>query len=104
MGRLPIHDLVHTRLKELGIRRSELARRCGFKNLEKGMRRLQVCGGDLESVSAATILKAMPAALEVSEDVVDVAVRETAASLDEGRRVADAERDAAWRASFKPHA
>jgi len=44
------------------------------------MRRLEaVCDGDLESTSAATVLKALPAALEVSEDVVAVAVRETAA-------------------------
>jgi hypothetical protein len=105
MSHLPIHELILTRLKELGTRRSGLARRCGFKNLEKGMRRLAaVCAGDLESTSAAMVIKALPAALEVSEDVVAVAVRETAASHDERRRLAAAEADAAWRGSFKPHA
>jgi hypothetical protein len=41
--RLPIHDLVETQLKQLGLRRSELARRCGFKNANKGIRRIEGC-------------------------------------------------------------
>ncbi len=102
--RLPIHDLVETRLKELGISRSELARRCGFKNLDKGMRRIEaMCGGDLASPSAAMILTALPAALEVDVATVQVAVRETAETLDQQSRRAAADREAAWRASFSPH-
>jgi hypothetical protein len=103
--RLPIHDLVETRLKELGIRRSEVVRRCGFKNVDKGLRRLEaVCGGDLDYVSARMVLNALPTALEVEEGVVDVAVRQSAALIDQSKRMAAAEREAAWRASFKPHA
>ena len=71
--RLPIFDLVETQCKGLGIRRSELARRCGFRNVNKGLRRIEaVCCGDLESLSAKKILAALSMALEVSQDVIDV--------------------------------
>jgi hypothetical protein len=104
-GRLPIHDLVETRLKELGIQRSEFARRCGFKNVAKGIRRIEaMCAGDLVSLSAKMILKALPRALEVSEEIAEDIVRETAVLLEQNERRAVAERDAAWRASFKPKA
>jgi hypothetical protein len=36
----PIHELIENQRKRLGLRRSELARRCGFKNLDKGLRRI----------------------------------------------------------------
>jgi len=98
----PIRDLVERRLKVLGIRRGELACRCGFKNVHKGIRRIDaVCGGDLDSLSAGAILKALPMALEVCEDV---AVRQTVDLLAQEKRIAATEQEAAWRASFKPHA
>ncbi len=50
------------------------------------------------------ILTALPAALEVNEGIVQVAVRETADALDQMNRKAVAERESAWRAAFKPHA
>ena len=97
-GRLPIHDLVESRERELGIKRSDLARRCGFKNVAKGIRRIEaMCAGDLVSLSAKMILKALPVALEVSEEVVHGAVQETAVLLDQNERKAAAERDAARR-------
>jgi hypothetical protein len=103
--RLRIHDLVETRVKQLGIRRSELARRCGFKNVNKGIRRIEgVCCGDLTSRSANLVLQMLPEALEVSRDVVNAAIRETADRIEVAERKAAAERDALWRASFKPHA
>jgi hypothetical protein len=104
-GRLPIHKLVETRLKELGIRRSELTHRCGFKNVNKGIRRIEaMCAGDLESPSTRMIVKALPAALEMSEEIVDATVRGTAVLLEQNERRAAAERDVAWRAAFKPQA
>jgi hypothetical protein len=104
-GPLPIQRVVETRLKELGMRRSEFARRCGFKNVNKAIRRIEAMfGGDLDSPSAGIILKALPTALEMGEDIVSVAIRETAALLKQKERMAAAERDAAWRTSFKPHA
>jgi hypothetical protein len=74
----PIHDFIDSRLKELGFRRGELARRCGYKNISKGVRRIdQVCGGDLGSPSAKILLEAMPAALEVDVDAVRSAIEAT---------------------------
>jgi hypothetical protein len=99
----PIHDLVESRLKDLGIRRGELARRCGFKNVSKGLRRIEaMCRGDFDSPCAGMILKALPTALELDRDVVDVVVRETASALDQSIQTAAAERRAASRTSFKP--
>jgi hypothetical protein len=73
--------------------------------VNKGIRRWEaVCDGDLDSSSARMILQALPAALEVGEEVVQAAVRESGALIERAKRRADAERDGAWRASFKPHA
>jgi hypothetical protein len=57
--RYPIHTLIENRRKTLGIRRSELTRRCGSKNVAKGLRRLDaLCDGDLYSPSARMIVTA----------------------------------------------
>ena len=50
------------------------------------------------------ILTALPAALEVEKGIVGAVVRETAEALDQISRQATADREAAWRASFKPNA
>ena len=53
----PIHDLIENQTKQLGLRRIELARRCGFKNVEKGLRRIDgVCHGDLDSPGAKMVI------------------------------------------------
>jgi hypothetical protein len=63
-----------------------------------------MCDGDLDSSSARMIVQALPAALEVEEAVVEAVVRESAALIERAKRRADAEWDAVWRTSFKPHA
>ncbi len=101
----PIHDLIENQQKRLGMRRGELARRCGFKNIDKGIRRIDgVCHGDLDSPAAKMVLDALPAALEMDKDAVETAVRATAEIIAEAERRAAAEREATWRASFVPHA
>jgi hypothetical protein len=50
------------------------------------------------------VIDALPAALEVDKNVVEKASAATAEIIAETNRLAEAERDAAWRASFKPHA
>ena len=103
--RYPIHELIELRLESLGIRRSELARRCGFKNVEKGIRRIDgVCHGDLDSQGAKKVIDPLAAALEVKKEEVDDAICSTAKIIAEAERRAEAEHEAAWRASFKPHA
>ena len=101
----PIHDLIENRQKQLGLRRNELARRCGFKNLAKALRRIdRVCHGDLDSPGAKMVLDNLAVALEVDKVVVENAIAATAEIIAEANRLAEAKRDAAWRASFKPHA
>ena len=101
----PIHDLIGRQQERLGLRRSELARRCGFKNIAKGIRRIDaVCHGNLDSPAAKMVLDALPTALEVDKEVIEAAVHATAEIIAEAERHAEAEREAAWRASFAPHA
>ena len=38
---LPIKILISNRCDELGLRPAELIRRCGYKNISKGLRRLE---------------------------------------------------------------
>ncbi len=101
----PIHELTENQQKRLGLRRSELARRCGFKNVDKGLRRIDgVCHGDLDSPGAKMVLDNLAVALEVDEVVVENAIAATADIIAEANRLAEEKRDVAWRASFKPHA
>jgi hypothetical protein len=101
----PIHELIESQQKQLGLRPSELARRCGFRNVDKGLRRIDgVCHGDLDSPGAKMVLDNLAVALEVDKNVVEEAITATAEIIPEANRLAEAERDAAWRESFKPHA
>ena len=76
---LPLAALVAERCRELGLRRSEVAARCGYKNISKGIRRLeQVLAGDFES--AAALLRGLPNALNLSPDVVQDAIDQTVRS------------------------
>jgi hypothetical protein len=94
----PIHELIENQRKRLGLRRSELARRCGFKNLDKGLRRIDgVCHGDLDSPGAKMAIDALPTALEVDKKVVDDAIVATVEMIAEAKRLGEAKQDAAWR-------
>ena len=93
---LPIQTLICNRSDELGLSAVELVRRCGFKNIPKGLRRLeQLCQGDL--ARATIIIDSLPSALEVTADVVQQAIDQTQQEL----READ---EKAWRETFCPHA
>ena len=46
---LPIKTLITGRCNDLALRPVELVRRCGYKNISKGLRRLeQLCQGDVK--------------------------------------------------------
>jgi hypothetical protein len=101
----PIHALIENRQKQLGLGRNELGRRCGFKNLAKALRRINgVCHGDLGSPGAKMVLDNLAVALEVEKDVVEKTIRSTAEIIAKTERHGETAWDAAWRASFKPHA
>ena len=96
---LAIQALILDRCRALGLSRSELVRRAGFKNVAKGIRRLdELCGGELQKTE--WLMKGLPSALELAPHRVADALRETEKQLAEIKRRADAER----RASFHPSA
>lgn len=102
--RYPIHALIEERLTQLSMRRSELARRCGFNNVAKGIRRIDsICHGNLESRGAKMVLDALPTALEIHKAAVDKAIHDTAEIVREAQRRSDAAADAVWRAAFVPN-
>ena len=93
---LPLSILIRKRCQDLGLSRSELVRRCGYKNISKGLRRLdQVCAGEFGKADA--LLARLPDALDLPPETVKEGVTATT------RQIA-AEADARWRASFKPAA
>ena len=93
---LPITALICNRSEELGLSAVELVRRCGYKNIPKGLRRLeQLCQGDL--TKATTLIHSLPSALEVTADVVQQAIDQTRKELQEAN-------ERAWRETFCPHA
>ena len=93
---LPLSILIRKRCQDLGLSRSELVRRCGYKNISKGLRRLdQVYAGEFEKAGA--LLASLPDALDLPRDAVKEAITATTRQL-------AAEADARWRASFKPAA
>jgi hypothetical protein len=93
---LPLATLITERCRELGLSRSELIARCEYKNITKGLRRLdQVYAGNLDK--AATLIRNLPEALDLSADIIQQAATDTV-------RLIAAEEDARWRASFQPAA
>ena len=93
---LPIAALICGRSEELGWSAVEVVRRCGYKNIPKGLRRLeQLCQGDFARSTA--LMHALPSALEVGAEVVEQAVEQTQQNLREAEEVA-------WRERFRPHA
>jgi hypothetical protein len=66
---MAIETFVRGRCKELGLSRNELIRRCGYKNISKGLRRLdQLYSGEFKS--GAGLIAMLPAALDVPDDVI----------------------------------
>ena len=73
---LAIQAFILDRCRALGLSRSELVRRAGFKNVAKGIRRLdELCGGELQKT--AWLMKGLPSALELAPSRVADAFRET---------------------------
>lgn len=100
---LPIRALIEHRCRELGLTRADLIRRTRYKDVTKGMRRLEeLCEGDLRRGQG--LVKMLPAALGLPAEMVEGAVKETWNQLVEADRRAAEEKEARWRAAFEPHA
>ncbi|MFZ3325669.1 MAG: hypothetical protein WA231_07145 [Methylocella sp.] len=99
---LAIATLVRSRMIELSLSRGELAKR-GYKNLAKGIRRIDVlCGGDVEGTKQ--FLDALPQALETSAETVKRALDQTVREIKLVERQEAEARDKIWRENFCPHA
>ena len=71
-----IEVLILNRTATLKLRRSDLVRRAGFKNVAKGLRRLdELCSGELKATRA--LIAGLPAALELPPEVIADAIRQT---------------------------
>jgi hypothetical protein len=93
---LSIQVLISSRCHELGLRPVEVVRRCGYRNVSKGLRRLEdISRGCFAGTD--TLIRGLPVALEVPADVVQQAVEDTKRQIFEAR-------EATWRAAFSPHA
>jgi hypothetical protein len=93
---LPIQILIRSRSKELGLRPTDLVLRAGYKNIAKGLRRLdELYAGNFEGASG--LMERLPGALDLPKITIEQAVE------DSHRHIAEAE-EAAWRAAFQPHA
>ena len=93
---LAIEALITGRLRELKLSPVELVRRSGYKNVDKGLRRLDaVRAGYFDGQEH--LLRGLPDALRVLPEKVQEAIEDT-------RRYLHEEKEAAWRAAFVPHA
>jgi hypothetical protein len=99
---LPLGRLITTRRRELGITSADLARRIGYQNVSKGVRRIdELCAGNFRA--AEFIIGALPRALELPEDNVTRAIQATEDELDARERAGIEEDERIYRATFRPH-
>jgi hypothetical protein len=100
---LAIESLVVDRSTVLGLSRLDLVRRAGYKNIAKGLRRLdELLAGDLDKTR--DLIRALPAALDVPPELVATAIEGTRRQIAEVQEAAWQVREAVWCAAFRPHA
>jgi transcriptional regulator with XRE-family HTH domain len=100
---LAIATLIRSRTTELGLSRGEFAKRLGYKNIAKGIRRIDALrDGDLEGTKQ--FLDALSQALETSAETVKRALDQTAHEIELAEKHEAEARDKIWRENFRPHA
>jgi hypothetical protein len=100
---LAIATLIQSRMTELGLSRGEFVKRLGYKNIAKGIRRIDIlCDGDLEGTKH--FLDVLPQALETSAETVKLALEQTVRELELAEKQEAEARDKIWRENFRPHA
>jgi hypothetical protein len=100
---LAIAALIRSRMTELGLSRGEFAKRLRYKNIAKGIRRIDaLCDGDLEGTKQ--FLDALPQALETSAETVKRALDKTVREIEMAEKHEAEARDKVWRENFCPHA
>jgi hypothetical protein len=109
---LPLAQLIQTRMSELGLDRQSLGFRLGYRNPLKAAGRVDaLCWGHITSKKSQLALRRLPEALEIPEEVVLRALRDTEEVLaqrkrqeEEQRRITHEKEEMEWRAAFRPHA
>jgi hypothetical protein len=87
-------------MAELGLSRGEFAMRLGYKNIAKGIRRIDaLCDGDIEGTKHV-----LPQALETSAETVKGALDQTLRELELAEKQEAEGCDKIWRENFRPHA
>ena len=100
---LPIAVLIEVRLRALGINRAALVQRLGYANIAKGLRNLEnLCHGDLDRYP--DLVRALAGALDIPEEEVARAIRESRAALEGAARTDKEAQEALYRRNFRPHA
>jgi len=90
-------------MTELGLSRGEFAKRLGYKNLAKGIRRIDaLCDGDIEGTKQ--FLDVLPQALQTSAETVKLALDQTVREIELAEKQEAGARDKIWRENFRPHA
>ena len=78
---LAIATLIRSRMTELDLSRGEFAKRLGYKNVAKGIRRIDaLCDGNIDGTKQ--FLDALPQALETSAETVKRALDQTVRELE----------------------
>ena len=96
-------QLIRSRMTELGLSRGEFAKRLGYKNIAKGIRRIDaLCEGDIEGTKQ--FLDVLPQALETSAETVKRALDQTVHEIELAEKREAEARDKIWRENFCPHA
>ena len=100
---LAIATLIRSRMTELGLSRGEFAKRLGYKNIAKGIRRIDaLCEGDINGTKQ--FLDMLPQALETSAETVKCALDQTVRDIELAAKQEAETRDKIWRENFRPHA
>jgi hypothetical protein len=99
---LAIATLVRSRTIKLGLSRGQFAKRLGYKNIAKGIRRIDaLCDGDLEGTKQ--FLDVLPQALQTSAEIVKRVLDQTVHEIELAETQEAEARDKIWRKNFCPH-
>src|ERR1700737_5617334 len=100
---MAIATLIRSRMTEIGLSRGEFAKRLGYKNIAKGIRRIDaLCEGDIEGTKQ--VFDVLPQALETSAETVKLARDQTVREIELAEKREAEARDKIWRENFHPHA
>ena len=100
---LAIATLIRSRMTELGLSRGEFAKRLGYKNIAKGIRRIDAMfEGDIKGTKQ--FMDVLPQALETSAEIVTLALDQTVREIELAEQQKAEARDKIWRENFRPHA